>query len=710
MTVPSVPGELEFGGAGLPIVTNLAVNGTFDADTDWTKGTGAAISGGELSYDGTQVALSATTQTASGLVLNRWVTVFFEITARSAGAVRVIAGNDASAWFSTPGVHKAILQASSGSDIGIEADADFIGSIDTVEFLQQSARSQFNVRPDNVRLAEVQVARRFRNTYGAAATQGAAGGSVAASPPRGDYFELAPGMLSGTPDPKPGVPGTAQTIAPGLHTDYHFKLWVIPTVLQLANPQLNTDIPFRIWNTWSDNETVSAILVNGSAVLSFNIGPGTVLRDGEYRTVNMQIGPGEPSIEATVSITTENLSGILTVLAAIADTFNLIPDVPVREKWDFLTDILVAHDGTEQRHSLRPRPRIEMDFTVEIINRDQRRQQWQLLSKNIRVQSLVPFYQYSTKLTATSLVGATKVFFDPTRTNMRAGEFLVIVNPQTEELIISRVTSVDPDGATLNSAITFDVTPAWIVAPAFNCILGDGSGITMNKVTGSLRVNAKTFEEPSLLRPGESVTLNTLDGLPILERRPLVSVAEDWSYRREVLDNETGVRDLRSRDLHGRVSGNRRFVIQRVAQPLEMDYWRKFFDTVRGAHKPFLLPTYFPDLTLVPGQTPLTPGASGFNVNEGDYPALYFPFNTWRYLYIEFESGAKHYARVLAATSNPDGTATLSFTPSLPNDAAYTVPSVISYLTKMRATDTIQLEHFADASYISFGVITTDEG
>jgi hypothetical protein len=685
--------------------TDIVTNGSFTTDTDWTKGAGATIAAGVLSYDGTQLSNSETKQTGVFSVGDRLVGTF-TVSGISAGQVRLKAGGAVGPWVAANGTYTHTLIAASGTDMGVEADVNFVGDIDDLIIKTWGGRY---TDPNLTALYNTNTRAGWDNSTdlpGAIALD-----QVALDPwleCGGAIFDKDTG-LSGPSEPVAGLAFTP-VIAPNQHTDYHFRLWIIPPFLSLANPQLDTNIGFRLWNTWSDTETIASILVSGSNVLSFDIGPGTQLHDGEYRAANMQISEGEPTIEAEVSFTTENLSGLMKVFAAVSDTFNLIPDVPVRERWVFLTDILTTHNGQEQRVSLRPKPRMELDFTVQIIDTAQRLKQYELLTKNIQVQSLVPFYQYATHLTGDTAIGGTKVFFDPTRTNMRAGEFIVAVNPKTEELFISRVNTVDVDGATVNSASSFSLDKSWVAAPAFNCTLNDDSGLTMRKLTGSLRVQAKTFTEPSTLRPGQTAVVNTLNGLPVLERRPLIPAKEQFAFRRDIIDNDTGARDINSSDLHPRVSGDRKFVIQRVQQPLEMDYWRKFFDLTRGAWKPFLLSTYFPDLTLSPGQAPLLQGSSGFTIEEGYYSSLYFPYETWKHIEIAFPGGELHHARVISASIQLDGTAAISFTPALPVDSAYVSPTRISYLTKLRGLDKVNWSHHADVTYVTMGVTYTDEG
>lgn len=505
-------------------------------------------------------------------------------------------------------------------------------------------------------------------------------------------------------------------LAGAQYFDFWLRLWVIPSVLQLTNPQLNSNIPFNLWNTWTSPQALNSILVSGSSVLSFDIAPPDAINDSQYLEANLQIGPGEPTVDATVSFDYPDIDGILRVIAAVSSTFNLIPDVPVTERWNFLTDIITAYDGSEQRVSLRRYPRIDQEFDVEIINERQRREQYNLLRKNITVQALVPMYQYATPITGTTPIGGSKIFFDPARCNVRVGQFLAVVNTTDERSSLGVVNTIEADGAILNSASGEEITgPSWVVIPAITCIIEDGSGIRMNTISGTLSVKAKSFTDPALLRPGSSRAPSLLNGIPLLDRRPLSNAQEDMEYEREIIDNQTGMRDLNSSHIHPRVIGNRSFVVQRVADPEEMDYWRSLFDTVRGAQGTFLLSTYFPDLTLELTQT-VPDGASQFIINEGDYVGLFHQYGSWEHIEIAYGDdphdgrNLRSQHQVTSATANVDGTATIGFSPAIPLGPNYEGKiNRISFLVRCRASDTIAWQHFANYSVVNFGITSVDE-
>lgn len=520
-------------------------------------------------------------------------------------------------------------------------------------------------------------------------------------------------FTSGVPGAYPAEVGSGSGFIPKTHTsDFHKRLWIIPNIIQLTNPPLEVDLPFNIWNTGEGDEEIQDIIVTGSNALVFDISPGTVLKFFGYRTANMQILPGEPSIDALVLFVTDNLEAFIQVLATISETFNLIPDVPINEEWEFKTNIITNQRGDEQRIALRNLPRLRQQFDVEIIDLRQRREQFLLLRKNITVQTIIAFYQYASRINGNTLISQNRFYFDPARTNARVGEFMAIVNTTTEEIILGKVSILHSDGVTMNSAAENDIISSeqtWIAIPCFMCLVEDGSGITMDTVTGVLSIKATSFNDPSLIRPNATRTFETFDGIPFLNRRPNPSVEESFAYRRELIDSDTGARDISSRDRHPQISGNRQFTVQRNQDPEEMDYWRSFFDHVKGAQKSFLLSTYLPDLTFISGQLPLTDGTGIFTVNEGEVKGLLTDFDGFSRFELEYSNKERTQHKIQSSTLNGDGTLTISFSPSIPSGVIYRSPTKISYLMRVRATDRIAWTHFANYSEVSFGIFTTDQ-
>jgi hypothetical protein len=108
---------------------NIVQNGTFDTDSDWTKGTGWTIAGGIASQSGGVGQLSQTISTTVGVDCK--ITFTANVTA---GAIRIAAGPSAAiADFTTSGTYTLIVPFLGNTTLYIlGSSASFIGSIDNV--------------------------------------------------------------------------------------------------------------------------------------------------------------------------------------------------------------------------------------------------------------------------------------------------------------------------------------------------------------------------------------------------------------------------------------------------------------------------------------------------------------------------------------------------------------------------------------------------
>lgn len=74
------------GGVPSSYGSNLLVNGTFDTDSDWTKGTGVTISGGVATASGTNGIVVA--QTVAGMVAHTFYRIDYDVLNRTGGGAR----------------------------------------------------------------------------------------------------------------------------------------------------------------------------------------------------------------------------------------------------------------------------------------------------------------------------------------------------------------------------------------------------------------------------------------------------------------------------------------------------------------------------------------------------------------------------------------------------------------------------------------------
>lgn len=512
------------------------------------------------------------------------------------------------------------------------------------------------------------------------------------------------------PDRDPALTPTGAVIEKAIHQDFHYRVYVIPANLTFSNPAINTDLRFRLWNTFRVPTTLQSINVDGSSDITFSAVPLTTdLHDGELLETFLQFGGDEAAIDAEVTFTWDlSPASVFQVITTISSAFNIVPDVPVKETWEFLTDVIQAYDGTEQRIALRSKPRSDIRFTVQILDLVQRREQYNILYNSTGRKAVIPLYHHGINLTQDSPIGTSRLYFESNLTQIIEGETITLIEARTEQVVIGTVDTVFADGCSITGSLGQNVGKGWFVYPSISVYLKENTGLDMSSITGELTIIGESSNPITPVRTNASPTITSFNGLPVLNRRPLIKADELFDIRKEIIDNDVGLPQLiRYKDPHPTIKGTRKWLVDRYDGESE-DYFRKFFDDQKGAQKAFYMPTWLPDLTLAQGFTPSI--SSGLLViNEQDYLVNYFPYNTWKCIAIEYENLATTYHEVQSATQLPDGTVSLVIDPILSSDPEVVNITRISYLMRVRGDDRFVREHFHRKSIYTWKFITVDD-
>lgn len=372
----------------------------------------------------------------------------------------------------------------------------------------------------------------------------------------------------------------------------------------------------------------------------------------------------------------------------------LWPDVPVKEVWQYKTIVNIAERGREQRSCLRANPRILQSFNALIEDEEGRRDVYQMLFKYINRVFNYPLYSHATRVSAVSLAGTTKLYFDPAATDIRQSEPIALLDPSTLKALFVTLASVDVDGATTADPLPVDVPAHWHVAPAPVFRTRPSVGFTMGPVAGDFSLSLEGTQGRAVLRPGQSSGLLTLvDGMLLLDKRPLADDDVDEEFEQNVvwLDNGVAPPEPRTNWFTPFVSGERAYLVHR---PSGMDYWRAVADNLRGRQKAFLLPTFRNDLPLY--ETPAL-GATEIKTSN----VQFFDFwrsKAWRYIRIQSDAGVI-YRRINEVVDHYDADGnplymTIKLASSIGAGTGANANMMISYVNTCRLdSDDIVMDH-----------------
>lgn len=474
--------------------------------------------------------------------------------------------------------------------------------------------------------------------------------------------------------------------------EFYFRVWPLPRVVDVQNPLLDTNIPFQLWNAYLTPNEIDSIIPTDATGLTLDIDDTGSLDTLELRTVNVQIHADAPiSISALFTFDMEFGQTAVSFIAVLADILPIAPETPVTEKLEWKTDIIQNYDGTEQRIALRPRPRRYFQMSLVLLNDADRKLIYDKLYQVATRELIVPSVQYQSRLKVATVVSDNKIYTNTRRADLRADE-KVVIRTRAGTTYIYTVDEVFPDYVTITTALSQVLPVGSIVTNAFGTRMPNKSSLRMNAIDG--RVNlALTVVNPrdQVAWPDSGVVVPTFNDKLLLLRNPDASgeSAEAFDVGLDIIDNETGKPAYFTNFVQPFVEGTRKYLVQTLLDPDDIEMWRNFLDAIRGQQKSFYTPTYREDLIFYEAGDFLT---GSIDVVGSEYPTLYADSESYKQVEIETSLGTYH-LKVIAADNNGPFS-TLRFATPISDDLTGVEVIRISYLMLVRlANDTVTLTH-----------------
>lgn len=515
-------------------------------------------------------------------------------------------------------------------------------------------------------------------------------------------FRIAPANLW-------AIPGQQ---APNFFDDFYNRIHVLPLKIDLQTIASSQTREVSVWNAYvKTSATLDEISISQPAGIEIS-GEATPFSMNPLKEIfyNVTVGvSGPPNINVEILFDFSNVADPLPIVitGTRAVKFDIVPEVPVTETWEWLSDLMIATDGTEQRIALRGEvPRIETSFKAIFDSKEQiRRFYGDFLAAVGRL--WLPEYQYATRTTAKTTAGTNVLYYDNTKTDVRAGEYVLIQTPNNAALV--EVSSLTASGALLTSNMLFDIPSDSLIMPGSPALIDNQTALSRYAVDDVAEVsfNAKlTRQRTVLTRTGSAVSLPQFLGVPVVEKRPLADelVKDEVSTGQVSLDNQTGVQDIISRWDYSRIGGPRTFKVNRIYAPEEMDYWKTVLAYARGQARKFWMPTYRQDLKVVVAPAD---AATNYTVEGTQYAEKIYPIPTHRYIEIETNSGIHRTSIIGASVSS--GNSVILFDPAIPTGAGWQVVKRISYLLPVRINDDkIEWKHYGLESLLNLSIRTAE--
>lgn len=507
---------------------------------------------------------------------------------------------------------------------------------------------------------------------------------------------------------EPGESGQAR-IQKTHHADFHYRFWINPTSYTLRDPELGALFTFTVWNTFPsppENALVD-IVYNGIEGVDFSVAPGYELDTFQLDTWAFSVNEDAPaSMAGSVTFEFESGDFSLGLIIERDTTLPLPPDFPWEETLRWETNILVSENGKEQRISLAATPEVTHSVSFTTVDNEETTDMVGALFTTARNAPAVPLYQYATSLRAAVTVGASSIETNVQRGDIRAGDGIVI-RARGGLSEPAKVFSVVGDIVTLTGPLQNAFKKGSYVIPTKELTVEPQQTFARERVqAGTLsfigRPRRRTLP---FLSAQNTVTLPTLEGYPILDKRPLGNDKQSWIFDSGRRFSEFG-RVIFTKDPWGvsRVEMPISFNIDSFFNPQELAFWRTFLDHCRGATKAFLLPTFRQDLAIA--ETP-TEGGGMIVVHGNAVNNTYINTGQLKGLRLVTQAGV-HYVWITSTDVVDETKETIAFSPSLPLGLEWTNVLEIGlvFLARLK-TDEVILRHYPQQTILSTSVRTT---
>lgn len=535
-----------------------------------------------------------------------------------------------------------------------------------------------------------------------------------------DVREVFNAYTIGTRLPEANRRGILGEVEQSFKADFYERIHLFPSRMDLGTVANEQTRQLSVWNAFT---TVSAVLddvvvTNGGGVSI--TGPVTPITFTPLQEMfwEIKVTPnGPPQINASVFFDFDNVPDPkpLIVTGTRAALLPIVPEVPVTEVWEWLTDEHVSIDGTEQRVGLRKHPRRRQSTQLVFLSAEELREQYRVLLSAVG-RLFVPYFQYSARTTAAAAQGSNSLAFDTGLVDVRNGDYVMVETPDTVMLLELDV--VGSGSASTRAPLGTAVPKNSLVVAVFPSFVNNKQSINRNAVNeyGDMTLTSDASYPRPLQRALSTAVMTMFDGYPVLERRPMANddIKHTFDTGQVTSDAKTGLQSVDSYWKFTRVEQAYQFMCRRVGRGncgyttgvTEMDYWRLFFDTMKGSLNSFLMSSYRPDQTLF---SDVAPGSSSMVFNGAGYADNFFPAAPYHYLAITTAKGV-HYAKVTSAVKDAGGNSSVTFDPALPAGEGWDDVLQVSYLLKLRiAEDKVTLEHLTIDTIFGFTTRTVEE-
>jgi hypothetical protein len=383
--------------------------------------------------------------------------------------------------------------------------------------------------------------------------------------------------------------------------DYYFRVHIRPAVIDVGNLISTQQRQFEVWNAHFESRTLNAIDKTGTySGLELSDAPLPPAAYGPLQsyvyTLTAKVA-GDPVIDATFEFVFGSEHVSLRIMGRRVVIWAIRPDWSngITERMEWLTDVLTANDGTEQRVRLRKNARRVLEMAWLAQGRRAMMTDTLLTGWGSR-KYCVPVWMERDVTTSPVAAGATSVTVtDAALKDYAVGGYVVLWADETQAEAIE-IAAISGNTLTLKTPVANSYPAATSVCPAlFGRIDGEAQvkHVRSDALAGRLRFLDEAATDRQAAEIGPS-----WQGYAVLDERPDYGEDQDsaWSRTLEVLDNLTGVMMVDDTTGYPVIRRTYAWVVSGRAA---IDRWKKWAAARAGKLKALWLPSFMDDLEIL---------------------------------------------------------------------------------------------------------------
>ena len=448
-----------------------------------------------------------------------------------------------------------------------------------------------------------------------------------------------------------------------------------------------------VWNAWLVPRTLINVQASNAEGITLTQ-PGATpfsfepLRERTYAFYIDTEGPAVIDASYLFDFDVVNLVLPITGQRIVAWVWRPDWSSPMIERLEWLTDVLTAYDGTEQRIKLREYPRRTIEFAFAATGRQRRKLDSVLYGWGAR-QWALPIWPDGEQLSADVSVGAMEVLATTATRDYHAGGLLILMNDsgayeaveidevQADRLILERATEKQwPASSTM-------------VYPARLARLPSTHGF--RRFTGDAVYGPVRFEVDEN-SSWTAATETTYRGRPVLTEKPnwIEDIGVEFMRKLASLDYGTGPAVYNDESGVPEIIQTHRWMLDGRDS---IGAFRSWLYARAGKYGALWVPTWSDDMILAAtiGSTAVT-----MDIENIDYHERIDGGINRRDIRIQLRSGAVHYRRITAAEHISDDIERLTIDSALGIEVQTADVVSISYMALCRLdTDGVEISYFA---------------